>query len=53
MIITLPMNDQFIEIEVRRRKGQFYTPTNLAKHGWAYLRKIAESGGLSLRHRVE
>jgi predicted RNA methylase len=26
-------------MEVRRRKGQFYTPTNLAKHGWAYLEK--------------
>ena len=26
-------------LEVRRRKGQFYTPTNLARHGWAYLEK--------------
>jgi type I restriction-modification system DNA methylase subunit len=25
--------------KVRRKKGQFYTPTNLAKHGWAYLVK--------------
>ena len=33
------MGDALIEMEVRRKKGQFYTPTNLAKHGWAYLEK--------------
>ena len=33
MIVALPMNDQFIEIEVRRKKGQFYIPTNLVQHG--------------------
>ena len=27
------------EKEVRRAKGQFYTPTELAQHGWAYLEK--------------
>jgi hypothetical protein len=27
------------KMDVRRKKGQFYTPTNLAKHGWAYLEK--------------
>jgi predicted RNA methylase len=27
------------KMEDRRRKGQFYTPTNLARHGWAYLEK--------------
>ena len=27
------------QMEVRRKKGQFYTPTNLAKHGWTYLEK--------------
>ena len=26
-------------MDSRRRKGQFYTPTELAKHGWAYLEK--------------
>ena len=31
------MNDVLIEIEARRKKGQFYTPTELARHGWAYL----------------
>jgi len=35
--ITVPMNDVLIEIEARRKKGQFYTPTELARHGWAYL----------------
>jgi hypothetical protein len=33
------MRDTLIEIEARRKKGQFYTPTSLAKHGWAYLEK--------------
>jgi hypothetical protein len=27
------------DLESRRKKGQFYTPTNLAKHGWSYLEK--------------
>jgi predicted RNA methylase len=27
------------KMDARRKKGQFYTPTNLAKHGWAYLEK--------------
>ncbi|MDR1290509.1 MAG: hypothetical protein LBK06_04840 [Planctomycetaceae bacterium] len=27
------------DLDSRRYKGQFYTPTELAKHGWAYLEK--------------
>ncbi|MCL2742671.1 MAG: hypothetical protein FWE67_02350 [Planctomycetaceae bacterium] len=28
-----------VDMEARRKKGQFYTPTELARHGWAYLEK--------------
>ena len=37
-IIFQKIADLF-QMEVRRKKGQFYTPTNLAQHGWAYLEK--------------
>ena len=32
--------------EIRRAKGQFYTPTELTQHGWAYLEN--ELGELSI-----
>ena len=48
LLRTLPLVSTEVAVqqltEIRRQKGQFYTPPNLARHGWAYL-------GLQLRRR--